>query len=657
MQPLLLCLLPVIAILIGFSGAAAAQCIGSGSDNIEPTRTIVVDQNGRGNFKTIQGAIDSVPPGNNKWVKIVINAGTYREQVLITKDQQCIYLKGKGRMVTTITFDANHLTDKSATFSSFPNNVIVQGITFKNSYNRFWSLEDARQKVKPAVAARVYGDKSLFYECGFVGFQDTLFDVMNRHYYKSCYIEGSVDFIFGDGQSYFTDCVINATVGSNPYGLMMGYVTAQGRASAADPGGFVFKGGVVYGGGKLYLGRAYGPYSRVIFYGTTLSAAVTPEGWGAWSNQGKEGNIFYSEIGCGGKGSDKSKRVPWMKKLKEAQFQKMFGVSTFIDHDGWLAKHPHHIEPVRTIVVDQNGHGDFTTIQEAILSVPSRNNEWVKIEINAGTYKEQVEISYDRGCIFLKGKGREATTIEFNASDQTDTSSTFTSNPDNVVVQGITFKNSYNRFWSLSDPGKEWKPAVAARVLGDRSLFYECGFVGFQDTLFDAINRHYYKSCYIEGAVDFIFGMAQSYFDDCVINATVGSNPFGLMMGYVTAQGRSSEADPSGFVFRGGVLYGGGKLYLGRAYGPYSRVIFYGTNLSATVTPEGWDAWTYRGNEENFFYSEVGCGGNGSNKSKRVPWMKKLNNAQFEEIFGVSSFINKDGWLMENPLANTIRFP
>ncbi|KAK4768388.1 hypothetical protein SAY87_003529 [Trapa incisa] len=341
MQSLLLCLLLVIiAILIGFSGAAAAKCTGSGSDQTQPSKTIVVDQNGGGNFRTIQDAIYSVPSGNNEWVKIVINAGTYKEQVEISYDRGCIFLEGKGREVTTIEFNASDKTDKSATFSSFPDNVIVQGITFKNSYNRFWSLADAAQKWKPAVAARVYGDRSLFYECGFVGFQDTLFDVMHRHYYKSCYIEGSIDFIFGNGQSYFTDCVINATVGSNPYGLMLGYVTAQGRASAADTSGFVFKGGVLYGSGEIYLGRAYGSYSRVIFYGTTLSATVTPEGWGAWSHQGNEGNIFYSEIGCGGKGSDKSKRVPWMKTLDEGQFEKIFGVSSFVDHDGWLREHP-----------------------------------------------------------------------------------------------------------------------------------------------------------------------------------------------------------------------------------------------------------------------------------------------------------------------------
>lgn len=67
-----------------------------------------------------------------------------------------------------------------------------------------------------------------------------------------------------------------------------GYITAQSRESANDPGGFVFRGGEVTGTGQAYLGRAYGPYSRVIFYNAWLSSVVTPPGWNAWNLQGQE---------------------------------------------------------------------------------------------------------------------------------------------------------------------------------------------------------------------------------------------------------------------------------------------------------------------------------------------------------------------------------
>jgi pectin methylesterase-like acyl-CoA thioesterase len=79
----------------------------------------------------------------------------------------------------------------------------------QNSYNLqeaardFYNGEMAAGDVKRALAARIYGDKSSFFECGFMGFQDTLWDVSGRHYFKNCYIEGGVDFIWGNGQSIY----------------------------------------------------------------------------------------------------------------------------------------------------------------------------------------------------------------------------------------------------------------------------------------------------------------------------------------------------------------------------------------------------------------------------------------------------------------------
>ena len=54
-----------------------------------------------------------------------------------------------------------------------------------------------------AVAFRISADTVAFYGCRFLGAQDTLYDHVGRHYYKDCYIEGSVDFIFGNGLSLF----------------------------------------------------------------------------------------------------------------------------------------------------------------------------------------------------------------------------------------------------------------------------------------------------------------------------------------------------------------------------------------------------------------------------------------------------------------------
>ena len=70
-----------------------------------------------------------------------------------------------------------------------------------------------------------------------------------------------------------------------------------------------------------------------------------------------------------------------------------------------------------------------------------------------------------------------------------------------------------------------------------------------------------------------------------------------LSSGFITANGRNSEDNPSGFVFKGGSIVGNGPTILGRAYGAYSRVIFYGTHFDTKIAPQGWNAWKYPGQE------------------------------------------------------------
>lgn len=63
------------------------------------------------------------------------------------------------------------------------------------------------------------------------------------------------------------------------------------------------------------------------------------------------------------------------------------------------------------------------------------------------------------------------------------------------------------------DPGEVGAQAVALRISSDQVAFYSCGIYGAQDTLNDDHGRHYYKNCFIEGSIDFIFGNARSLFE------------------------------------------------------------------------------------------------------------------------------------------------
>ncbi|KAL9234896.1 hypothetical protein vseg_009712 [Gypsophila vaccaria] len=187
----------------------------------------------------------------------------------------------------------------------------------------------------------------------------------------------------------------------------------------------------------------------------------------------------------------------------------------------------------------------------------------------------------------------------------------------------------------------EVKQAVAASVYGDKSAFYNCWFVGYQDTLWLAFGRHFFKSCYIEGAVDFIWGNGQSFFEDCNIN--VRGN------GFITAQSRGSEDDTSGFVFKRGTISGSGQTYLGRALAAYSRVIFQYTQLSHVINPLGWDARHLVGHENTLTYAEIKCTGEGSNMSRRVSWEKTIDKQSELSKYTRHLFIDKDNWINQQP--------
>lgn len=156
-------------------------------------------------------------------------------------------------------------------------------------------------------------------------------------------------------------------------------------------------------------------------------------------------------------------------------------------------------------------------------------------------------------------------------------------------------------------------------VAGDKSAFYHCAFYSAHNTLFDYRGRHYYESCYVQGNIDFIFGRGQSIFQASILTfvSRLCSSPltscsrliqsceiFVLqdkrkkILGSITAQNRESADETSGFVFHKAKVYGVGDVYLGRAKGAYSRVIFAETYLSKTITPRGWTNWSYDGETE-----------------------------------------------------------
>ena len=271
---------------------------------------IVVAGDGSGDTTTVQQAIDRIPEYNTHRFVIHIRPGRYKEQIKISQTKPFVTLSGDDPLKTTLTFNLSAQTsgDTRLSYSAYfgASDFRAENITFENTYG----------VGSQAVAAYVNTDRVIFRNCRFLGWQDTLFAHGGRQYYQNCYIEGHVDFIFGNGTAAFENCTIHS---KGP-----GYVTAQWRLSDSETNGFVFRHCKLTGadtGKGVFLGRPWRPYGRVVFIECWMDAHIRPEGWDNWRDPAREKTARFAEYKSSGPGANPSVRVPWSRQLNEEEIQ------------------------------------------------------------------------------------------------------------------------------------------------------------------------------------------------------------------------------------------------------------------------------------------------------------------------------------------------
>ena len=291
------------------------------------------------------------------------------------------------------------------------------------------------------------------------------------------------------------------------------------------------------------------------------------------------------------------------------------------------------------LVVAADGSAKYKTVQEAVMAVPAGSaDNPVIIRIKPGTYKELIYVQHEKRFFHLVGEDAAKTVLTFDLHANiigkdgkpigTFRTPSTTIDADDFTAENITFENS-------AGPVGQ---ALAVRVDGDRVVFRNCRFLGWQDTILLNRGRHYFENCYIAGHVDFIFGGAAAFFERCHIHC--------LKDGYITAAS-TPDNQPFGFVFSHCKITGetpAVKTYLGRPWRAFSSVIFLDTEMSEVVRPEGWHNWNFPEREKTARYAESGSTGTGANPRARVAWSRQLTKAEAMTITLEKVLRGVDGW-------------
>lgn len=288
----------------------------------------VVAKDGSGDFFSVQEAINAVPDfRKNVRTTILVKQGVYKEKIVIPASKINLSLTGEDGAILSYDDYAdkpNRFGEKTGTSGSascyiYAPDFYAENITFENTTG----------PVGQAVACFVSADRVYFKNCRFLGWQDTLYTYGKgcRQYYEDCYIEGTVDFIFGWSTAVFNRCHIHnktkgyVTAPSTDQGQKYGYVFYDCRLTASE--------GVT----DVYLSRPWRPYAQAVFVRCDLGGHILPAGWDNWGKKEAERTVFYAEYQSRGAGAAPQARASFSHQLHSLEGFAMEDV--LAGTDGW----------------------------------------------------------------------------------------------------------------------------------------------------------------------------------------------------------------------------------------------------------------------------------------------------------------------------------
>lgn len=292
-----------------------------------------------GGYRTVQAAIDALPDHGGT---ILIAPGTYREKLRVTRNGVRLRGLGAGSQDVVLVYGDSAIaaggTFRSATLTASGDDFRLQHLTVQNDYAR-----DPAAPPSQAVALAITGDQDVVDDVRLLGAQDTLYankgpnGRMARQYFTHCYIEGHVDFIFGNAKAWFDRCELHGIAHQS---VMF---TAQSKTLPGEDSGYVFDHCMLTAAPaatNIALGRPWRDYATVVFLDTRMEAPIMPEGWREWTpgTTTRLGTAYYAEYRSTGPGASPATREPLSHQLTEAEAGKWSLAAFFKGDLKWLPR-------------------------------------------------------------------------------------------------------------------------------------------------------------------------------------------------------------------------------------------------------------------------------------------------------------------------------
>ncbi|KAH6884791.1 pectin lyase fold/virulence factor, partial [Thelonectria olida] len=675
--------------------SASSTTATSSSSSVASTLTVAPTPTGT-QYGTVASAIAALPSDGKEYT-IYILAGTYEEQISLTRRGK-VTLRGETTFANDFTGNKVLIKFSDGVSTSAGDDEDTPIINWKNTYSEGLALYNInftntypQTSNYAALAADFYGSNMAAYGCSFEGFQDTLLVNQGVQVFSNCYIEGSVDFIWGYSKAYFHQCYI----ASNTAGAC---ITAQNRPSSSWAGGFVIdKSLVTYTGsygsnfGTTYLGRPWSANAIAVYMNSYLDKHIAAAGWNTWATSDpRTSNVLFGEFNNTGPGNWSTSRASFATKLSESQATS-YSLASFIGSTSWLDMTAYNLDPSYEVTktesatstttsgaewehpssgtappegavlvsTDGSVDGSYTSLTDALASLPSDSTTQV-IFMYPGTYNEQVPAINRAGPVMIIGytesdPGKTYTTNQVIITQARGLSvsplPTGHSNAETATIQTASTKIAMYNINIINsdnlDGSQSSYVTLAASIYGNKIGFYGCSFIGWQDTLLTGATAgyQYYESSYIDGAIDFIWGYSKAYFKGCTIGAKRKSSA-------ITAHSRASSSAVGGYIFDQCLFTAADSatvdltdsVYLGRPYSKYALVVVKNSYLDDVIHPAGWKIWSATDpRTDAITFAEYNNDGPGN-------WG---NNTAAREGFGYATLLTSDSYSLQTVMDST----